>query len=1341
MNTKFRRYGYSCLGLMLCFFSMVANADELLNPTAKENLCIETFETGIQTHDAKGVVDFSYNSQLIGLEPGLINTPMIKYSPWSSKVNCDTQFCQIANSPPLLMSSPVLPEFPFLSTNSEESLYISFGQVEQIGENNKTDYSKINLQSEATAIFMPADEYKVSKLIVGNNSTLILSPGDYWIDELLLGSSSKIMVSGSASVRMYVKSPLNVAYQVKVNVDKDGNVANPGKFFLYNFSSLTLNSKAIISGHVYSQGAAKLDWKASIKGSLNASNITLNSEAIVQFDKSSLYRLDFGSYICDKDNDGIYDGFDQDSDNDGYIDDVELLIGTDPLDATSTPPDIDGDFIPDSLDADKDGDGVNNDVDVFPSDKTEWVDLDGDGTGDNSDLDIDGDGFNNDIETQLGTNPKDKTSTPPDMDGDFIPDSLDADKDGDDVNNDVDVFPSDKTEWADLDKDGTGDNSDLDIDGDSFSNDIETQLGTNPKDKTSTPPDMDGDFIPDSLDADKDGDGVSNDVDVFPADKNEWADLDGDGTGDNSDLDIDGDGFNNDIETQLGTNPKDTTSTPPDMDGDFIPDLLDADKDGDGVDNELDIFPSDKNEWADLDADGTGDNSDLDIDGDGFNNDIETQLGTSPQDKTSTPPDMDGDFIPDSLDADKDGDGVNNDVDIFPSDKTEWTDLDADGTGDNSDLDIDGDGFNNDIETQLGTDPKDVTSTPPDMDGDFIPDSLDNDKDGDGVNNDVDSFPTDKTEWSDLDNDGTGDNSDLDIDGDGIDNETEIAQGSDPNDKDSFPITTPPKLTLDGPNTLVTTSAEIMMSGTVYVENGTVSVAAISDHFPATPLATDISNGRWTVTVPLLEGANNIQLLATNSGGLQSNINVKVTYQNSTNVAAIDITSPMANSTVSDNTIILRGILSSELLADAMQLTIRSLNTVEQDKSNTVEQDKFISVETTLQKTSSATQFSFTSHPISLLQGLNKIELLAQIDDQTITRDFYITYYPEQIEMAPPEISIISPETGSLLDARSFSLVADIYAQAGIHSITLDGIEVASITAKTFDHRLQELITIESGQSNISLTLAVTDTQQQVTTKTIDLQLDTLAPIIILDKPLLQDPLVNQLNEALYTVSGTVTELNLASFMIQDQSVTLQPVSEGQYRFEQVVSLPAGEALTLTLQATDRATNTDIQSYSLQLDAQVALSFVLPAENSRLISHGTPLTLQTVLRVGQVISDTQLLLQVLNSAGEEVFQQLLAITETLINSDLILPASKGKYQIVATVKDSANSELVVARRSVEVLEAQAIALQLVNASPAENSSDSAANGFISLQFNKPIELQKLQLKVNETAHGKTYMDL
>ncbi|MCP4324948.1 MAG: carboxypeptidase regulatory-like domain-containing protein, partial [Alteromonadales bacterium] len=46
-----------------------------------------------------------------------------------------------------------------------------------------------------------------------------------------------------------------------------------------------------------------------------------------------------------------------------------------------------------------------------------------------------------------------------------------------------------------------------------------------------------------------------------------------------------------------------------------------------------------------------------------------------------------------------------------------------------------------------------------------------------------------------------------------------------------------------------------------------------------------------------------------------------------------------------------------------------------------------------------------------------------------------------------------------------------------------------------------------------------------------------------------------------------------------------------------------------------------------------------------------------------------------------------------------------------------------------------------NASPAENSSDSAANGFISLQFNKPIELQKLQLKVNETAHGKTYMDL
>jgi Bacterial TSP3 repeat/Glucodextranase, domain B len=190
---------------------------------------------------------------------------------------------------------------------------------------------------------------------------------------------------------------------------------------------------------------------------------------------------------ADLDNDGIGDNKDTDRDGDGFSNDIETQVGTNPNDANSKPSDLDGDGIPDSLDPDRDGDGVNNDQDRFPDDRNESSDLDNDGIGDNADTDRDGDGFSNDLETQVGTDPNDANSKPVDRDGDGIPDSLDPDRDGDGVNNDQDKFPDDATESSDLDNDGIGDNADTDRDGDGFSNEVEAQRGTDPNDANDYP--------------------------------------------------------------------------------------------------------------------------------------------------------------------------------------------------------------------------------------------------------------------------------------------------------------------------------------------------------------------------------------------------------------------------------------------------------------------------------------------------------------------------------------------------------------------------------------------------------------------------------------------------------------------------------------------------------------------------------------------------------------------------------------------------------------------------------------------------------------------------------------
>ena len=167
---------------------------------------------------------------------------------------------------------------------------------------------------------------------------------------------------------------------------------------------------------------------------------------------------------------------DDDDDNDGYLDTMEVDCQSDPLNATSLPDDMDGDGICDLMDDDMDGDGILNDdeaglptgsspsnpdsdgdgicdgpqapanggciagPDVFPLDPAGAMDTDGDGMPDTlvpgvnstsvpplvEDLDDDDDGWSDADEAACGTsNPLDNMSVPADADNDGICDALD----------------------------------------------------------------------------------------------------------------------------------------------------------------------------------------------------------------------------------------------------------------------------------------------------------------------------------------------------------------------------------------------------------------------------------------------------------------------------------------------------------------------------------------------------------------------------------------------------------------------------------------------------------------------------------------------------------------------------------------------------------------------------------------------------------------------------------------------------------------------------------------------------------------------------------------------------
>ena len=148
------------------------------------------------------------------------------------------------------------------------------------------------------------------------------------------------------------------------------------------------------------------------------------------------------SNITDTDSDGVVDQLDSanndptnDSDNDGVSNTQETQLGTDPLDANSTPTDTDGDGIADAFDTDDDNDGVSDADEATNGTDPLNADSDGDGKNDGVEgtTDTDGDGIIDALESSIE-----------DADNDGVSDELDAanndptnDSDNDGINNET----------------------------------------------------------------------------------------------------------------------------------------------------------------------------------------------------------------------------------------------------------------------------------------------------------------------------------------------------------------------------------------------------------------------------------------------------------------------------------------------------------------------------------------------------------------------------------------------------------------------------------------------------------------------------------------------------------------------------------------------------------------------------------------------------------------------------------------------------------------------------------------------------------------------------------------
>ena len=300
----------------------------------------------------------------------------------------------------------------------------------------------------------------------------------------------------------------------------------------------------------------------------------------------------------DTDLDGIGNNSDTDDDNDGFLDTIEILAGSDPIDSNSIPLDTDSDSIIDLDDDDDDGDGFLDTLEIIvgtdPLDNSSYpLDTDLDLEIDFYDTDDDNDGQSDLVELECGSDPLNNLSRANDTDFDGIPDCLDIDDDNDGFNDEAEIaaetdplnvneFPG----YLDSDGDGyigTGDNcpeipnpNQLDFDNDGRGDACDNCISIDNFNQLDEDLDAIGDVCDNCL-------GLANPL---------QNDFDQDGQGDLCDLDDDNDGQTDEDEISCGSNPKDSNSLSPDFDNDGIIDCLDLDKDNDGIEDSIDPNPA-----------------------------------------------------------------------------------------------------------------------------------------------------------------------------------------------------------------------------------------------------------------------------------------------------------------------------------------------------------------------------------------------------------------------------------------------------------------------------------------------------------------------------------------------------------------------------------------------------------------------------------------------------------------------------------------------------------------------------------------------------------------------------
>lgn len=256
---------------------------------AQTTPCSTLFSTGVQTHGgADSWINFDFNADRIGRPAfsSYLNTPSVIKHSWSPERRCG---CYPNGT---VLDKVELTDF--LLTTSTDQAIVPRKKVATLGENHQTQFSKIQIAEWSKVTFSESSEpYIIDQLYLGYKSSLILPPGQYWIRQLNMEPESRIEVAGEEVVNLFVKEPLTVPFQAKINTGS----RDSAKLSIYSNSDITFDVNTETHAFIISDNQTTLAHGARITGGILGQYVQFETESKLTVDPTGSRLIHFGE-LC-----------------------------------------------------------------------------------------------------------------------------------------------------------------------------------------------------------------------------------------------------------------------------------------------------------------------------------------------------------------------------------------------------------------------------------------------------------------------------------------------------------------------------------------------------------------------------------------------------------------------------------------------------------------------------------------------------------------------------------------------------------------------------------------------------------------------------------------------------------------------------------------------------------------------------------------------------------------------------------------------------------------------------------------------------------------------------------